>query len=272
MQFGLGEKETKIYLALIVNGRMKASDLSRRLRMHRLDVYNALKTLQVKEIVEGSLSKPMVFGASPLEIVVQVLRHKHEEEVRRDSEALMMLEDATEKVNQLLINRNLDEGEGSSRSERIQILSGRKVINEKWTKLLSSAENEILVVAMEKGAAQALLLNSIDIISEKMKKGVLVRIFTPITKSNAAEIRPIQKEVRHLVTSSSAGLCVVDDKHAMIVTETGDRNVVLDQKREETAIITDSKSIVDMFRTLFFVGWDTSPLFEETIEKMMTKL
>jgi sugar-specific transcriptional regulator TrmB len=73
LRFGLSGKETEVYLALVIRGRMKASDLSRELRMHRLDVYNALKSLQAKEVVEASLSKPMTFKASPLNNVIESL-------------------------------------------------------------------------------------------------------------------------------------------------------------------------------------------------------
>ncbi len=38
---------------------------------------------------------------------------------------------------------------------------------------------------------------------------------------------------------------------------------------EETAILTDSISIAGIVRTMFFVGWDTSPTIEDAVKHLM---
>jgi len=102
-------------------------------------------------------------------------------------------------------------------------------------------------------------------ISKKMKEGVKVRIFTPITQSNTEQFKEVTSEVRHLPSTSSAGVCVVDRKEVMIIPESNDNPVT--QSSEETAILITSLSIVEMFRVLFFVGWDTSPLVGDSVQR-----
>jgi hypothetical protein len=60
-------------------------------------------------------------------------------------------------------------------------MGSRKSINEKWTHLLTHAETEILVAAIDKDSAKILLMRAMDEISKKMKADVRVRTLTPVT-------------------------------------------------------------------------------------------
>ncbi len=131
--------------------------------------------------------------------------------------------------------------------------------------MLTHAESEILVAAIDKGSAKVLLMRAMGEISKKMKAGVRVRIFTPITQSNTEQFKEVTSEVRHLPSTSSAGVCVVDRKEVMIIPESNDNPMT--HPSEETAILITSHSIVEMFRVLFFVGWDTSPLVGDSIQR-----
>ena len=102
-------------------------------------------------------------------------------------------------------------------------------------------------------------MRGMEEISKKMKAGVAVRIFTPITPSSTDQFKEVASEVRHLESLTSAGLCIMDRKEVMIIPEAADNQTQI----EETAIVITSPSIVEMFRVLFFVGWDTSPLTGE---------
>lgn len=72
--FDISERESSIYFALLANGESKAGKLASSLGLHRLDVYHDLKSMQSKNLVEATISKPMKFRAIPLEVVVQNLK------------------------------------------------------------------------------------------------------------------------------------------------------------------------------------------------------
>ncbi len=261
VHFGLTEREATIYLSLVVNGDSKASELAKELGIHRLDIYNALKSLQGKEMVESILSKPMVYRASPIERVVDQIKEKQQEEERQAENMIENLEIASRRIVQLSGTKRSDH---NIHSDRIQILSGKKAIKKRWSTMIKHSRKEILIVATERGATQSLLLSSIGTIHGKIRSGLNARIFTPINHLNSARIERIRKEVRHLATSVSAGLCIVDRSRALIVVEQTEN--ALGDPEPKAAIMTDSKSIVEMLSTLFFVGWDTSPLFNEVVE------
>src|SRR5580700_736826 len=70
---GIPEREASIYFALLVRGESKAGELASKLRLHRLDVYHDLKSLQGRDMVEATTSKPMKFKALPLRMILQTL-------------------------------------------------------------------------------------------------------------------------------------------------------------------------------------------------------
>jgi sugar-specific transcriptional regulator TrmB len=248
---------------LLVRGMMKATEISRSLEMHRLDVYNALRILQQREIVTATLSRPMSFKAEPLDSVLDIVRKKFEEESEERKRALLLLESSKGLITEALSRSKRFPEE----SETLQIISGRKAISQRWLRVVASAKAEILIASTSEGTARFLLTEAIDAIKEKMKQGVSVRIFTPVSSKNIAPVKEIESEVRHLTTSGSGGLCVVDESQAVIVIETalhGEQSKVV----EDNAIYTTSKSMAAMLRTLFFVGWDTSPTVEEQLGRI----
>lgn len=258
---GLTGREASVYVTILLKQQMKAGEIARDLKIHRLDAYNILKSLQEKDMVTATLSKPMVFKAVPIESVINLLNVKHAENIRKASDALDELDHSSKRLADFLDRIDRDDRETN---DKLQVLSGRKTMNERWSRLLSSAESEILIAATEKDTAQFLVSSVADIIALKRQSGVKVNVYTPVTKSNADQFLSFREHVRHLRASSSAGLCVIDRKTVMMVLVYPGQNPII-SKKDETAVLINSRSIGEILGTLFFVGWDTSPLIEEPI-------
>ena len=69
---GLTEKETEIYIFLTRHGALKGLDIAKRIKKHKAQVYNILKNLQAKGLVEPSLEFPTRFTAVPFEKVIDL--------------------------------------------------------------------------------------------------------------------------------------------------------------------------------------------------------
>jgi sugar-specific transcriptional regulator TrmB len=258
-ELGFSENESKVYLLLLLHGGMKAGEIAKDLGIHRLDVYDILKRMQTKQIVESTISKPMIFNAIPLSETIDHIGAEVREDIDRHIAALATLR--SESKNLEALRGNGDSAKGAP-ADRLQILSGRKSINERWQKLISLAEHEILIAVGDSGAAEVLFSNGIDTLAAKLKSGIQVRVFTPITRLKSADISGIKDTIRHMPSSNSAGLCIVDKRRVMILVETEDR-IGQTSTNEDTAIVTESRSIVELLWILFFVGWDTSPGIQE---------
>ena len=70
--FGIPEREASVYFVLLVMGESKAGELAIKLNMHRLDAYHDLKSLQSKDMVKATISKPMKFKAVALDEVLEL--------------------------------------------------------------------------------------------------------------------------------------------------------------------------------------------------------
>jgi sugar-specific transcriptional regulator TrmB len=255
--FGFSEKEASVYITLLANGELRAGEIASHLSMHRLDVYHVLKNLQAKDMVQATISKPMKFSACSIRRLIEIIRNELRQDFKTKSEALGHFQKFGERMESYLEAKRARNQYGTSMShDKIQIISGRKSIDEKWTQLLSEAQDEILVAAPDQGSARNLLLRAMDEITGKMKAGVKVRIFTPVSNLDAERFQDLTSEVRHLNSSNSAGFLLVDRKRAMIIPESGEGS--------NSAILTDSPSIVEMLNVLFFEGWNSSPLMGDS--------
>ena len=79
--FGLNEREVEVYVLLGKRGVLKAGDISKKLKIHRGEVYRTLKTLQKKGVVEATLENPTRFTAVPLKKVIESFVESKREEV-----------------------------------------------------------------------------------------------------------------------------------------------------------------------------------------------
>jgi sugar-specific transcriptional regulator TrmB len=216
-------------------------------------------------MVEATLSRPMVYRAQPLQRVVKSIEQANRDEIRKRTNALIRLRAASLRFDHVGLQPRGEREQNIVAADTIRIISGRKAIRAKWLDLLKTARTEVLIIATERGPAQSIFLGAVDMLSRKMRNGVNVKVFTPIKGTPDQRIRRIGSKVRHLVASARAGLCVIDRNTAMIIV--GPTGTGKGSSGQETALLTSSKSIGEILRTLFFVGWNTSPTFEERTAK-----
>lgn len=81
--FGLTETEGKLYLFLARHGALKGTEIARRVKKDKAQVYHVLKSLQAKGLVEATLESPVRFTAVPFEKVVEsAIKAKRDEAAR----------------------------------------------------------------------------------------------------------------------------------------------------------------------------------------------
>ena len=78
---GLSEKETEIYIFLGKRGPIKGSQISKYLKINKGQVYQILKALQKKGVVESTLEYPTRYTAVPFEHVIDSFIESKREEV-----------------------------------------------------------------------------------------------------------------------------------------------------------------------------------------------
>jgi sugar-specific transcriptional regulator TrmB len=81
VEFNLTQKEAKVYYMLCKLGPTKASILAHQLGISRPEIYNILKKLQEKGMVESTLERPMKFMAISFEKVIDRLIKEEEKRI-----------------------------------------------------------------------------------------------------------------------------------------------------------------------------------------------
>jgi len=249
---GLTAYEAKVLVALTKKGSSTVADVHELSGIPRSAVYGALKKLEDKGIVEIHNTKPLKYKCVPPEDAIERLKQDFTIE---SSNALRQLED---------IYRSAamdDEEEGT------WTINGYRHVTEK--KLLSSATEELFLTAPHPfyrkipGATPRLAEKKqcmmLGILSEKISSGVKVRLISYdhdkalfISKAlPGAHVRLYARKGREL--PSKGGVMVVDSREVLI-----DIKEAAGNKEDLTALWSDGKEFVTIFRHLLEVEWESS--------------
>src|SRR3989304_8246664 len=80
-KFGRGEYESRVYLALVSSGPVKAGKLSLKSNVPQAKIYDVLNSLANKEVVEVFAGRPKEYKAVSPEIVLKKLFETKEKEI-----------------------------------------------------------------------------------------------------------------------------------------------------------------------------------------------
>jgi sugar-specific transcriptional regulator TrmB len=132
-QLGLKEYEAKSFVALSRQPRGTAREISETSEVPRTRVYDAIRVLEAKGLVETQHTNPKQFRAVPIDEAVETLRAEYEERTEALGEALLDLDPA-------------ETGEESEGIHEVWSLSGEAGIRSRVHQLLEESTDEIVLV------------------------------------------------------------------------------------------------------------------------------
>ena len=134
-QLGLKEYEANCYVGLTRVEDATAKDLSEITSVPRTRVYDAIRVLEARGLVEIQHSNPQRFRAVPLNEAIGTLRDQFESQFESLSESIGNLESVEE--------------DRDSISQEVWALSGREAIANRTRQLLAEATEEVVLVIGE---------------------------------------------------------------------------------------------------------------------------
>jgi sugar-specific transcriptional regulator TrmB len=155
-QLGLKEYEAKCFVALTRLPKATAKDISETSDVPRTRVYDAIRALETKGLVETQHSNPQQFRAVPIAEAVEVLRREYDSRTEALAEALENVEPAS-----------LDRGEEVT--HEVWSLSGVSAIEARTRELVGGADREIVLIV---GRKEALTEELVDRLREQQENGV----------------------------------------------------------------------------------------------------
>ncbi|MGB9951167.1 TrmB family transcriptional regulator [Haloarcula marismortui] len=136
-QLGLKEYEAKSFVALARRQRGTAKDISETSEVPRTRVYDAIRVLESKGLVETQHSNPQVFRAVSIDEAVNTLQSKYAERTESLRSALSGLDPA-------------DEGDSTEATHEVWSISGNRGITSRTRQLVEGATEELLLVVGHK--------------------------------------------------------------------------------------------------------------------------
>jgi sugar-specific transcriptional regulator TrmB len=132
-QLGLKEYEAKSFVALTRRQHGTAKDISETSEVPRTRVYDAIRVLESKGLVETQHSNPQVFRAVPIDEAVDTLRSEYVERTESLRDTLNGLEQA-------------DDGDRTEATHEVWSISGQQGITSRTRQLIDGATEELILV------------------------------------------------------------------------------------------------------------------------------
>lgn len=161
-QLGLKEYESRAFVVLSRLPRGTAKDISDRSEVPRTRVYDAVRVLESKGLVEIQHGSPQQFRAVPVAEAVETLRKEYDQRVESLRSRLSTLD-------------SLDEDGNADATHEVWSLSGAEAIRTRTTELVHEATEEVLLVV---GTASAFTDDLADALRLAGERGVSVTVGT----------------------------------------------------------------------------------------------
>ncbi len=246
--FGLQTYEARCFVALSRVPQATAREISEISDVPRTRVYDAVGTLEDAGLVAVQHTKPQVFRAIGLKEAIETLRRTYESRLQSIHDSLEAIEPATV-------------GQTDTTDAEVWTLSGQSAIAARTEQLLAEADDKVWVVA-DASVCDSELLDSIETAaSRELRTRIAILGSDARTERLPEEIvfEPSKACLRSLGFVATGGgtdlpsnnvtrLVVVDQREALIGTDTTDVQIEVDEQSVYAA--GETNSVVVMARNM----------------------
>jgi sugar-specific transcriptional regulator TrmB len=268
--FGLSDKEIEVYIFLGKRGALKGVDITKQLKIHKAQVYRALKSLQKKGLVEVTLEYPARFTAVPFENLIDSFIKTKKQEVEQIEKTKNDLLSDWNKISQNELNYSL---------EKFSIIEGTKKIFNKIVNMAKQAKREFIMVSTFADVFRADRFGIFDIITpSNAKSKIQYKFLSQLSKQNLkiakifeADLNPI---VNFRVMDSSLGLtkfsrmAIRDNEEILLFIS--EENEPSATKEKEVCLHTNCKAIIQSYLGVFNDLWRDSRDLRQLILELET--
>ncbi|WP_256301812.1 TrmB family transcriptional regulator [Haloarchaeobius salinus] len=153
-QLGLKEYEAKSFVALARRQRGTAKDISETSEVPRTRVYDAIRVLETKGLVETQHSNPQLFRAVSIDEAVNTLQSEYVERTESLRSTLSGLEP-------------VDDGEQTESTHEVWSISGDQGITSRTRQLIEGATEEVILVIGHEGVFTDQLVEQLQSAQER---------------------------------------------------------------------------------------------------------
>jgi sugar-specific transcriptional regulator TrmB len=247
IQLGLTKTQAKVYLALLKLDTAKARTIYNNTEVPRPEVYRSLDELQKLGLVEKEINTPFMFHTPPLELCIQILMTKREQEHKEFQTRAKEFLQKIQKTKQPRPSRseyNLFMIEGITRIEQL-IRSQHQATRKEIDILTTSAR------------WQRILHFCLGDYVEALERGVHYRVFVEDNNNQVGS----SEEVNKLMSNSNFNLKVgkLPLKTNLAIFDQAKATINFfpsESLKESPLIVTNHPSFIEMCKDHFHRIWD----------------
>jgi sugar-specific transcriptional regulator TrmB len=270
MNLGLTEVDAKVYIFLARKGLQKAIDMSKSMKMNKVQLYRSLKKLQSKGIVTGTLEHPARFSAVPFEKILDLF-------VKSKMEEAEQIQQNKDEI--LSIFQSFAVGETDA-TARFMVIEGRNVIYSKIQQMINEAKNQLLSISTVPSLMRADQFGLFDVGSEHpLKSNIRFKFLTRLSEQDFSAMKGLLKEmtktkIRFEGRTAKVGLnlfprmVIKDQEEAMFFLTS--KSEVPTTEQDDSCLWTNSKALVQAFAALFEDMWCNATDIQKKIDEIET--
>ena len=134
-ELGLTEKEAEVYIFLAKHGTLKGIEVTKYMKKQKAQIYNILKNLQNKGLVQSTIEFPARFTAVPLETAIDL-------NIKAKREAAALIESTKQGI--LDYWKTISKPEEPLPTERFVVIEGNSKIFPKISQMINETKEELL--------------------------------------------------------------------------------------------------------------------------------
>jgi len=263
---GLTEKEIEVYIFLTRHGALKGLDIAKRIKKHKAQVYNILKNLQTKGLVEPTLEFPARFTVVPFEKVIDL-------SVKAKREEAAFIENAKEEI--MSYWSSVSQSGLEPLLEKFVVIEGKNKIYRKISQMMMETKNLFSAVSTVPDLLNAQRFGLFDVVlNNPPKSNAQFRFIVEVTEQDLNVLKVVLKmklqaefdfrgRTPNLSMRLSPRMIIRDDEELMLfVTPRIDTS---DKEPDETCLWTNCKTLVLSFMSVFRDIWQNSTGIEDKI-------
>ena len=231
--YGLSERQIKVYLLLLASGPLKLSEISYKAGLYRMQVYNILKQLIQMGLVEATLKRPITYTATSPKKALNLLLEENSARLERAKEnQAFLLEKLMSLAKTVPLNIPIP---------KFRIIQGRKQFIKAAKESYRQAKYQINNINTPPAIIRGTVVGFDELAEECAKRGVKIRWLTDINAQNLNEIKKYSEygEVRLLPLDTSIRLLIVDETETYLST-IYDESTNIKTEGETTIYINDT--------------------------------
>jgi sugar-specific transcriptional regulator TrmB len=256
VDLGFTGQEAQIYVLLAKTGTLKAKDISRTLKINKVQVYRNLRNLQNRDFVESSLGCPAHFSATPLEKLIDLLAESKSSEamlLRSNKEALLSL---LKRMEQRTPNE----------TDKFTVVENSSTIYSLIDQFFKSAQKEIVLMIEDAYKAIPNFEENHRITKDNLKRGVKYRCIGKDNEQNHESTKKIMKDGWILKNFENRYSKIINNNFPCFFMRDG-KELILSMEKDafgyiKKIMITNNQAVITLVSLFFEKTWNDSEISE----------